>query len=97
MGRKTALIRSAWTTALIAQVVIYILCFPRLMAVVASNRIPWNPVVIVAGLDVSGLLLWGLCLFFIEAQTYRSKWMQSLGIGAFVLLALCLVITNLNA
>jgi hypothetical protein len=99
MSRKTALVRAAWTTALIAQVLLYynkiidVLALPHLIGVSAKNA-PWNPAISIIGLDVVGVLLWLILLLLLEHRPLRdSKWI----IGAFILLMLCVVATNFGA
>jgi hypothetical protein len=98
MGKRTAIWRSLWVTALLMQIVLDYLSYPRLIAIAARNA-PWSPSYNLIGLDILGAASWVMLLYFAESQTILrdSKWMYRLGLFAFSLLSVCVVLTNLNA
>lgn len=98
MGKKKAVWRALWLTALLIQIVLDYLSYPRLMAIAARNA-PWSPSYNLIGLDILGALSWVMLLYFAESRVILrdSKWMHRLGLFAFALLTVCVVLTNLNA
>jgi hypothetical protein len=97
MTRNKAVWRALWLTALLIQIVLDYLSYPRLMAIAARNA-PWLPGYNVIVLDILGALSWVMLLYFAESRVMRdSKWMYQIGLFAFSLLSVCIVLMNLNA
>src|SRR5438045_2698766 len=97
-NQKKILIRSAWVVVLIFQGVLYYEAFPLLLARFTRNHLPGNEVVNVVGYDLIGIGAWLMLLFFLEECPLRdSKVMHSTSIGAFIVLAVCIILTNTNA
>lgn len=98
MTKRTAVLRSLWLTALLIQIVLDYLSYPRLMAIAARNA-PWLPGYNVIVLDILGAVSWVMLLYFAESRVILrdSKWMHRIGLFAFSLLTVCVVLANLNA
>lgn len=97
MSKKKALIRAAWLVALIWQVTVYVYAFPLMVARVTRNHLPGNEMVNVVCFDLLGVFAWVMFLVFWEDRPFRgSKVLDSVGMGAFVLLATGVVWTSLS-